>query len=116
MEGMWRILQQDKPEDYVLATGETHTVREFADFAFKELDMELEWNGEGVEEKGIEKKTGKVRVAVNPKYFRPTEVDLLIGDATKAKNKLGWQPKTTFRELVKRMAKMDLQKVQKRGF
>ena len=116
VEGMWRILQQEKPEDYVLATGETHTVREFADFAFKELDMELEWMGKGVEEKGIEKKTGKVRIAVNPKYFRPTEVDLLIGDATKAKNELGWEPRTTFSELVKRMVKMDLEKVGKRGY
>ena len=91
-------------------------MREFADLAFKELDIVLEWMGEGSEEKGIEKKTGKIRVAVNPKYFRPTEVDLLIGDATKAKNKLGWQHQIKFEELVKVMTQADWEKVQKRGF
>ena len=89
---------------------------EFADFAFKELDMELEWTGKGVDEKGIEKKTGKIRVAVNPKYFRPTEVDLLIGDATRAKNELGWEPRTKFEELVAKMARADFAKVEKRGY
>jgi len=116
VEGMWRILQQEKPDDYVMATGETHTVREFADLAFKELDMELEWVGEGANEKGIERKTGKVRVAVNPRYFRPTEVDLLVGDAMKAKEKLGWKPKVKFEELVKIMVRADWEKVQRRGF
>ena len=116
VEGMWRMLQQDEADDYVLATGETHSVREFADLAFKELGMELEWDGEGVKEKGIEKKTGKLRVAVNPRYFRPTEVELLIGDATKAKKELGWQPKVKFEELVKIMVKADWEKVQRRGF
>lgn len=116
VEGMWRMLQQPEPDDYVLATGETHTVREFTDLAFKELDMELEWVGEGKEEKGIEKKTGKVRVEVDPRYFRPTEVDLLIGDASKAKEKLGWEPKVKFEELVKIMVQADWEKVQKRGF
>jgi len=91
-------------------------VRDFADLAFKELKMELKWVGGGVEEKGIEKKTGKVRVVVNPKYFRPTEVDLLIGDATKAKIELGWEPRTKFEELVAKMARADLAKVKKRGY
>jgi len=116
VEGMWLMLQQDEPEDYVLATGENHTVREFADLAFKELDMELEWIGEGIDETGIEKKTSKVRVAVDPRYFRPTEVDVLIGDSTKAKKKLGWQPKVKFEELVRIMARVDWEKVQRLGF
>lgn len=116
VEGMWRMLQQPEPDDYVLATGETHTVREFADLAFKELDMELEWVGEGKEEKGIEKKTGKVRIEVDPNYFRPTEVDLLIGDANKAREKLGWEPKVKFEELVRIMVHADWEKVKRRGF
>jgi len=116
VEGMWRMLRQDETDDYVLATGETHSVREFADLAFKELDMELEWVGEGINEKGIEKRTGRVRVEIDPKYFRPTEVDLLVGDASKAKKKLGWEPKVKFEELVKIMVRADWEKVQKRGF
>lgn len=116
VEGMWRILQQDKAEDFVLATGKTHTVREFTDLVFKELEMELEWKGNEEQEKGIEKKTGKILVEVDKSYYRPTEVDLLIGDASKAKEKLGWQPKVKFEELVSLMAKADWQKVQKRGF
>ena len=127
VEGMWRMLQQPEPDDYVLATGETHTVREFADLAFKELDMELEWEGEGPTEvgrikekvkriKGKDLEAGSVVVAVDPKYYRPTEVDLLIGDASKAKEKLGWEPKTKFEDLVKIMAKADWEKVQRRGF
>ena len=116
VEGMWRILQQDKPEDYILATGETHTVRELAEMSFRELEMELEWSGEGKDETGIEKKSGKVLVEINQRYYRPTEVDLLIGDASKAKERLGWEPKVKFEELVKMMAKSDWEKVQKRGF
>lgn len=116
VEGMWLMLQQDEPDDYVLATGECHSVREFADLAFKELDMELEWVGDGIEEKGIEKKTGKVRVEVDPRYFRPTEVDLLVGDATKARRKLGWKPKVNFQELVRIMVKADWEKVKVRGY
>jgi len=116
VEGMWEMMQLDKADDFVMATGETHTIREFADIVFKELDMELEWKGEGVDEKGIEIKTGKVFVAINPRYFRPTEVDLLIGDATKAQQTFGWKPKVKFDELAKIMAKADWEKVQKRGF
>ena len=115
-EGMWRMLQQDTPGDYVLATNETHTIREFADLAFRELDMELEWTGNGEGEKGIEKKTGRVLVKVDPRYYRPTEVDLLLGDPAKAKAELGWEPKTKFEDLVKLMVKADWAKVQKRGF
>jgi len=115
-EGMWRMLQQDTPGDFVLATGETHPVREFVNLAFSELDIQLAWTGEGVDEKGIEKSTGKTLVVVNPSYYRPTEVDLLLGDATKAKNELGWEPKTKFNELVQLMTQADWEKVQKRGF
>lgn len=116
VEGMWEMMQLDKADDFVMATGETHTIREFADVAFKELNMDLEWQGDGVNEKGIELKTGKTLVAINPQYFRPTEVDLLIGDATKAQKAFGWKPKVKFDELAKLMAKADWKKVQKRGF
>ena len=115
-EGMWRMLQQEAPDDFVLATNETHTIREFADKAFKELDMELEWSGSGEKEIGVEKKSGKTLVKVNPRYYRPTEVDFLLGDYTKAKNELGWEPMTKFEDLVKLMVKADWEKVQKRGF
>jgi len=110
VEGMWRILQQDKPDDYVLATNEMHTVREFVEVAFAELGIELEWKGKGKDEKGIDKKTGKTLVEVDAEYFRPTEVEQLLGDYTKAKTNLGWQPKVTFKELVKIMAKADWEK------
>ena len=116
VEGMWKMMQLEKADDFVLATGETHTIREFADITFKELDMDLEWQGEGINERGIEIKTGKTLVSVNPRYFRPTEVDLLIGDATKAQKTFGWKPKVKFEELAKIMAKADWEKVQKRGF
>ncbi len=116
VEGMWRMLQQDKPGDYVLATGETHTVREFVDLTFKMLDMPLDWEGQGVDEVGRDRKTGDVRVVVDPGYFRPTEVDLLIGDASRAREELGWEPKTRFEELVRIMAIADWEKVKKRGY
>jgi GDPmannose 4,6-dehydratase len=116
VEGMWRMLQQPEPDDYVLATGETHSVREFADLTFRELDIELDWQGEGADEKGIDRKTGRVLVAVDPEYYRPTEVDLLIGNPKKAKEKLGWEPNIKFEELVRLMARSDWEKVQKRGF
>ncbi len=116
VEGMWRMMQLEKADDFVLATGETHTIREFAGITFKELDMDLEWHGEGVSEIGVEIKTGKTLVSINPRYFRPTEVDLLIGDASKAQKAFGWKPKVKFEELAKIMAKADWEKVQKRGF
>ena len=114
VEGMWRILQADQADDYVLATNETHTIREFVEETFKALGEEILWKGSGVEEKGILKSSGKVVVSIDPKYFRPTEVDILIGDPAKAKEKLGWVPKTTFRELVKIMVKSDFEKVKSR--
>ncbi|MEP1032782.1 GDP-mannose 4,6-dehydratase [Ekhidna sp.] len=108
VEAMWAMLQQEKPEDLVIATGQTHTVREFVERAFTHIDVSLEWEGKGKEEKGIDTKTGKVLVAIDPYYFRPTEVDLLIGDATKAEKKLGWKPKTGFEELVDLMMETEL--------
>lgn len=112
VECMWLMLQAEKPDDYVIATGETHTVREFCTLAFKEVGIDVEWQGEGVDEKGICKKTGKVIIEVNQAYFRPTEVELLLGDPTKAKTKLGWNPtKTTFEQLVTLMVKADFDRV-----
>jgi GDPmannose 4,6-dehydratase len=108
VEGMWRMLQQEQPDDYVLATGETHTVREFIEETTKILGMDLVWEGKGVDEKGRDSKTGKIIIEIDPKYFRPAEVDLLIGDPSKAKEKLGWEPKTKFHDLVKLMAESDL--------
>jgi len=114
VEGMWRILQHDKPEDFVLATNETHTVREFVEEAFKVLGEEIEWKGKGLEEKGHLKSSDKPVVGIDTRYFRPTEVDLLIGDYAKAKNLLGWEPKTTFKDLVKIMVSADFEKAKKR--
>ena len=116
VEGMWRILQQEKADDFVLATGETHTIREFVDKSFSELDMELEWEGDGIDTRGIEKKTGLVRVNVDARYFRPTEVDILVGNASKAKEVLGWEAATKFANLVKIMVQADWEKVNKRGY
>ena len=122
---MWLILQQPEPDDFVIATGEYHTVREFATLAFKEVGIELEWRGDGVEERGICVKTlnsqlstlnleGKSLVEVDPKYFRPAEVDQLLGDPSKAKSKLGWNPqKTSFEDLVKIMVRHDMKFVKK---
>lgn len=107
-EGMWMILQQQEPDDYVLATGETHTVREFVELAFDYLDRRIEWEGFGVEERGRCARTGKVLVAVDPAYFRPTEVELLLGDPTKAREKLGWSHKTGFKQLVVDMVDSDM--------
>ncbi len=114
VECMWLILQQEKPEDFVIATGQYHTVREFCTLAFREVGIELRWEGEGVEEKGIDVATGKVLVEVDPKYFRPAEVDQLLGDPTKARERLGWNPqKTSFEELVRIMVQHDMKKVKK---
>ena len=113
VEGMWRMLQEDKPRDYVLATGETNSVKDFVDIAFKELNLELEWEGKGLNEKGIEKNTGKERVLIDPDYYRPTEVEILKGDASKAKKELGWSPKVKFEELVSIMVKADYDKINK---
>lgn len=109
VEAMWQMLQLEKPEDFVIATGETHSVREFVEESFKFIGKTIEWRGSGVDEVGVEKGTDIVRVKVNPKYFRPTEVDLLLGDATKAKTILGWQPKVNFLELVKDMMSADIE-------
>lgn len=111
VEGMWRILQQEKPGDYVLSTNETHTVREFVELAFKEVGIDLKWQGTGVDEKGIDKKTGKVLVDVNPKYFRPAEVELLWGDCTKAEKELGWKRKVSFEGLVSMMVDSDMKEI-----
>ena len=108
VEGMWLMLQHDKPDDFVLATGETHTVREFVEVAFAEVDIQIEWRGTGVDEKGYCSRTGKLLVDVNPKFFRPAEVDLLLGNPSKAERVLGWQRKVSFRELVKMMVQADL--------
>ena len=114
VECMWLMLQQEKPEDFVIATGEQHTVREFGTLAFKYAGIELEWQGEGLAEKGIDKNTGKVLVEVDPKYFRPAEVQTLLGDPTKARTVLGWNPrKTSFDELVRLMVESDKQFVRK---
>ncbi|MBF0355339.1 MAG: GDP-mannose 4,6-dehydratase [Alphaproteobacteria bacterium] len=108
VEGMWRVLQQHSPDDYVLATGETHSVREFVEAAFAVVGRSLAWTGQGIEEKGVDAKTGQALVEIDARYFRPAEVDLLLGDAAKARDKLGWQPKVLFAELVKEMVSSDL--------
>lgn len=108
VEGMWRIVQQDESDDYVLATGETHSVRSFVEFAFAEIGRPIEWHGSGVDEKGIDAKSGVVLVEIDPRYFRPTDVDLLLGDPTKAREKLGWRHTTSFAEMVKEMVAEDL--------
>lgn len=115
VDAMWRMLQQDSPDDYVVATGETHTVREFTDITFRELGIELHWEGEAENEKGIDMQ-GRVLVEVSPRYYRPTEVELLIGDPSKAKRQLGWEPQVKFEELVRIMVAADLEKVRRRGY
>jgi len=108
VESMWLMLQQPKPDDFVIATGETHSVREFIEETCKNLDINLEWHGEGVTEKGIDKNNGNVIIGIDPAYFRPTEVELLCGDSSKARKILGWKAKTTFKELVRVMVKADM--------
>jgi GDPmannose 4,6-dehydratase len=111
VEGMWRIVQQETAEDFVLATGETQSVRSFVDAAFAAVGISIGWSGTGVDEKGIDEKTGQVLVEVDARYFRPTEVDLLIGDPTKAREKLGWTYTTTLSEMVREMVESDLKVV-----
>jgi len=113
VQGMWLILQHDQPDDFVLATGENHSVREFVELAFKEVGISLVWQGTGIDEKGIDAETGRTLVSVDARYFRPTEVDVLLGDATKAKEVLGWKPTVSFEELVRRMVAADLQAAEK---
>lgn len=113
VKAMWLMLQQEQPEDFVIASGETHEVREFVELAFRSTGITINWRGSGVEEEGIDAVTGKVLVAVDPRYFRPTEVDLLLGDPTKAKEKLGWEPTVTFRELVNRMVTADIKNAER---
>jgi GDPmannose 4,6-dehydratase len=113
VEGMWMMLQQDEPDDYVLATGETRSVREFAGWAFEHAGIPIEWSGDGVDEKGYHAQTGDVLVEVDPTYFRPTEVDLLLGDPSKAREKLGWEARTTVKELVELMVDHDLGMVER---
>lgn len=113
VEGMWRMLQHTEPDDFILATNESHSVREFVELAGKELGMHIVWKGKGLREKGIDKKTGRILIEIDPKYFRPAEVDILQGDYTKARKKLGWKPTVTFAELVKRMTKADYEHAQR---
>ena len=112
VECMWLMLQHERPEDFVIATGEHHSVREFATLAFHYAGIELEWQGEGIDEKGIDKATGKVLVEVDPRFFRPSEVEQLLGDPTKAKTLLGWNPTTTsFDKLVRIMVEHDMKNI-----
>ena len=113
VEGMWRMLQQDEPEDFVLATGVTTTIREFTERAFAEVGITLEWSGSGVDETGRDVKSGNIIVSIDPAYFRPTEVDLLIGDASKAREKLGWQPTCDLQQMIEEMIKADLEEARK---
>ncbi len=113
VEMQWLMLQQDEPEDYVIATGEHFSVRQFIEMAARQLDISIRWEGEGVDEKGINEETGQIMVAVDPRYFRPTEVPNLLGDAGKAREKLGWQPRIAFEQLVAEMVEADMQEAQK---
>lgn len=115
VEGMWMMVQQDQPGDYVLATGETHTVREFANAAFAEAGFDIRWEGEGVNERGIDAETGVTLVEVDPRYFRPSEVDTLIGDSSKATEEFGWEASTKFEELVSIMVQSDIETLEDRG-
>ena len=105
---MWLMLQESEPDDYVIATGESHSVQEFVEKAFKYIGVDIGWQGKGLDEKGVDKKTGKILVEIDPDYFRPTEVHILLGDATKARTKLGWSPKTKFDDLVAIMMEAEL--------
>lgn len=111
VEAMWLMMQQEKPDDFVVATGENHSVREFVELAFKEVGIEIVWKGKGVEEQGIDKASGNVLVEIDPEYYRPTEVDLLLGDPRKAREKLGWVAKVGFSDLVKMMVAEDMKRL-----
>lgn len=113
VEAMWLMLQQAKPDDYVIATGETHSVREFVELAFKYAGFDIAWEGKELTEKGIDQKTGRLLIEISPEFFRPAEVDILIGNPSKAKEKLGWQPKTKFNELVRLMVEADIKRIEK---
>jgi GDPmannose 4,6-dehydratase len=113
VEAMWLMLQQERPDDYVISSGETHSVREFAELACKAAGFDIVWKGKDMEEKGIDKKTGKTLIEVSPEFFRPAEVDILLGDYSKAKEKFGWQPRTKFQDLVSIMADADMKRVEK---
>jgi GDPmannose 4,6-dehydratase len=115
VEGIWRIVNQDEPGDYVLATGETHTVREFVEKAFEQVGTTITWDGNGVDEKGIDRDSGRTLVEIDPQYFRPSEVDTLIGDPTKAKQELGWSAETTFDELLEKMVQTDVTTLEEDG-
>lgn len=108
VEGMWKVLQHGEPDDFIFATGETHTVREFIEHAFEEIGISIHWEGTGSQTRGIDEKTGRVFVEIDPQFYRPADIELLRGDASKAKEKLGWTPKRTFRELVREMVQADL--------
>ena len=112
--GIWKILQQPEPDDYVLATGESHSVRQFVEFAFAEIDRQIEWRGEGTKEEGVDAKTGAVLVKVDERYFRPTEVNALCGDASKARDVLGWEPTISFSDMVREMVQSDLEYLKKK--
>ena len=111
VEAMWLIMQQDSPDDYVIASGENHSVREFVELAFKELDIEIEWRGKGISEYGIDKSTGKAIIKIDPQYYRPTDVEYILGNAEKAKKKFNWTPRTNFKDLVRIMIESDYQVV-----
>ena len=114
--GMWLMMQKDKPDDYILATGNNHTIREFVELSFKELDINIEWKGRGKNEIGLDSNTGKKLIGIDEQYYRPTEVEQLLGDPTKAKNELSWESKTSFKDLVRIMVHADWEKVKKRGY
>ncbi|NCD01151.1 GDP-mannose 4,6-dehydratase [bacterium] len=114
VRGMWEMMQQEKPDDYILATNETHTVREMIEIAGSYFDMDIQWEGEGLEEKGIDKKTGKTIIEIDEKYFRPTEVDVLLGDYSKAKNSFNWEPEISFKDLITEMCESDLNNEKKK--
>jgi len=116
VRAMWLMLQQDKPDDFVIATGQTRTVREFVECAFAEIGVAIGWRGSGLDEVGFDQADGRVRVLIDPRYFRPTEVDLLLGDPSKAREKLGWQPETKFAEMVRAMVAEDLTEAEKDNF